>query len=276
MPMMLGKGNQLVRRIRILRRDRAERVRQSVFLAEGMHLCREALASGAGLEHVIYSAGLTATAEGRELLADLRGAGTVLDETSDVILDSLQDTRSSQPVLALVHRKEIAFPDLLATRHRYPLVVVAHAIQDPGNLGAILRTAEASGASGLIATGRSADLHHPRTVRATMGSIFRLPAIHSEELLDVVRRLGNEKFHRVAAETGSGPEPQEIDWNRPTALFLGPERGSLPEASRNLMDSGLSIPMETGVDSLSVGAAAAVILFVARRARDRDHRSPGD
>ena len=267
MAMMLGKRNQLVQRIRILRRDRAERVRQAVFLAEGMHLCREALTSGAGLERVLYSAALNGTAEGRELLADLGRAGAVLDETSEAILDSLQDARSPQPVLCVVRMKKTAFKDLLATRHRYPLVVVTHGIQEPGNLGTILRTAEAAGASGLIATGRSADLHHPRTVRATMGSIFRLPAIHGGELPDVVRRFGDEEFLRVAAETGSGPAPASIDWNRPAALFLGPERGVLPEASRSLMDTAVTIPMETGVDSLSVGAAAAVILFAARGVR---------
>ncbi len=267
MAAMLGKGNQLVRRIRILRRDRAERVRQSVFLAEGIHLCQEALASGADLERVVYSAGISATDEGADLLADLRRSGTVLDETSDAILGSMQDVRSPQPVLALVRMRPARFAELLAARLRYPLVVVAHEVQDPGNLGTIIRTADAAGASGLIASGRAADLHHPRTVRSTMGSIFRLPLMHCLDILEVIRLLQAEQLFLVAAETGSGPEPEEIDWNRKAALFLGPERGGLPEEARTHMDRYLSVAMADGVDSLSVGAAAAVILFAARRVR---------
>lgn len=267
MASMLGKGNQLVRRVRILRRDRSERLRQAVFLAEGIHLCQDALASGAALERVIYSARLADTEEGSALLDKLHEAGTELDETSDGILASMQDARSPQPVLALAHMKPCAFPDLLERSGAPPLIVVAHEIQDPGNLGTILRTADASGASGLITTGRAADLHHPRTVRSTMGSIFRLPALHRPELMDAVRWLRDEWFLLVAAETGFGTEPGEIDWSRKAALFLGPERGGLPAEARSQMDRVVSIAMEEGVDSLSVGAAAAVILFAARQVR---------
>jgi TrmH family RNA methyltransferase len=216
---------------------------------------------------VIYSERLSATEEGAALLSDLHRSGTALDQTSDMILESMQDVRSPQPILGLVRMRATRFVQLLAPRHRHPLVVVAHEVQDPGNLGTILRTADAAGASGLISTGASADLHHPRTVRATMGSIFRLPAIHRRDILEVIDRLQGEEIYLVAAETGSGPAPEEIDWNRKAALFLGPERGSLPEAARRQMDTGLSIPMAAGVDSLAVGAAAAVILFAARRVR---------
>jgi tRNA G18 (ribose-2'-O)-methylase SpoU len=108
-----------------------------------------------------------------------------------------------------------------------------------------------------------------------MGSIFRLPAFHGGTLQDLVRRLGDERCQLVAAETGTGREPETIDWNRPSALFLGPERGTVPEEVRSLMDTGVTIPMEPEVDSLSVGAAAAVILFAARRIRSRGRQNPG-
>ena len=267
MASMIGKGNQLVRRIRILRRDRAERIRQGVFLAEGIHLCQEALVSGAELERVLFSGKLAATVEGVALLEGLRRAGAILDETSGAILDSMQDARSPQPVLGLVRMRTCGFDDLLKGGRQDGPVVVAHEIQDPGNLGAILRTADAAGASGLVATGRAVDLHHPRTVRSTMGSVFRLPAMHCPDILDVIRWLERENVFRIAAQTGPGPAPEEIDWNRRAALFLGPERGGLPDEAMRHMDGAVSIPMAGGVDSLSVGAAAAVILFAARRVR---------
>ncbi|MBD3868261.1 MAG: RNA methyltransferase [Acidobacteria bacterium] len=268
MTTMIGKGNQLVRRIRILRRDRTERVRQGVFLAEGIHLCQEALASGVELEQVVYSDRLSTTDEGAALLAALQRSGAVLDETSATILDSMQDVRSPQPVLSLVRMGAAAFDDLLNPERETALLVVAHDIQDPGNLGTIIRTADAAGATGLIATGSGVDLHHPRTVRSTMGSLFRLPTLHCPDILDVILRLEQERFWKVAAETGTGPRPEEVDWSRKTALFLGPERGGIPDEARSRMDSSLTIPMATGVDSLSVGAAAAVILFAARRVRN--------
>jgi TrmH family RNA methyltransferase len=268
MAMMIGKGNQLVRRIRILRRDRGERLRQGLFLAEGVHLCQEALASGAELEQVVYSDRLPATDEGAALLAALQQSGAVMDETSATTLDSMQDVRSPQPVLCLVRMVETTFDELLNTGKPSPLLVVAHDIQDPGNLGTIIRTADAAGVTGLIATGSGVDLYHPRTVRSTMGSLFRLPAIRCADLQEAIHRLDEESFHKIAAETGAGPAPETVDWNRRTALFLGPERGGIPPEARSRMDSGLSIAMEPGVDSLSVGAAAAVILFAARKVRN--------
>ena len=153
---MLGRGHPTIRRLRALRREAPLRSGEGLFLAEGLHLAREALASDAGVELVVYTKRLTAGAEGRRLLAELGGRGCPCEETSDRVLDGLQDARSAQPILLLVRRPRHTVESALDTKDTRPLHVVAHGLQDPGNLGAIVRTAEAAAASACFVVARAA------------------------------------------------------------------------------------------------------------------------
>lgn len=257
-----------MRRIRLLRRHGDERDRQGVLLAEGIHLADAALSSGAEIECAIVSPRLASAPEGPDLLRRLAAAGAMVYQAADRLLDSLQDARSPEPVLLVVRRRRLDAGELLDGADRAPWIVVAFGVQDPGNLGTLVRTADACGASGLIAAGDGADLHHPRTVRATAGSIFRLPVSHSEAqpLLDRLRARG---YRQVAADPAAGTDYDAFDWSGSLALWLGSEGSGLPRGLASAMDATVRIPMRPGVESLSVGAAAAVLLYEARRARLR-------
>ncbi len=263
---VIGSSHPLARRIRKLRQDREARDREGVILAEGVHLAEEALASRVDIDCALVSPRLATVEGGPDLLRRLGQAGASVHETSDAVLDSLEDARSPQPVLLVVRRRRLRADEVLASAEGAPWIVVAVGIQDPGNLGSLLRTADAAGATGLIAAGPCADLHHPRTARATMGSIFRLPAAHDEAgpLLD---RLRDRGIRRVGADLGAQVPYDRFDWRGPLSIWLGSEGRGLPREVLESMDARVGIPMREGVESLSVGAAAAVLLYEARRKR---------
>lgn len=262
----LGRSHPLVRRIRILRRDGAERDREGVLLAEGIHLADAALSSGAEIECALVSPRLLSVRGGPELLRRLGAAGAPVHEVADRLLDSLQDARSPEPVLLVVRRRKLDPAELLDRAAGTPWVVVTFRVQDPGNLGTLVRTADACGTSGLIAAGGGADLHHPRVVRATAGSIFRLPVARCEAR-PLLRQFRARGFRQVAADPAFGTDYVAFDWSGPLALWLGSEGSGLPPEVAAAMDAAVRIPMRAGVESLSVAAAAAVLLYQARRTR---------
>lgn len=262
----IGRHHPLVRRLRALRRDGQLRKAESVLVAEGIHLVREALRHRAVLECVVVSPKLQRHEDGKALLREVADHRAPCHEVADSVLESIQDARSPQPVLALVRRP--VWPDAAGfTPDGTPsLLVAACGLQDPGNLGTLLRTADAAAAGTCFVCGDSADVFHPRAVRATMGSIFRLPVLRAEprELLGRLRARG---IAALGADPSGGTDYRDSDLTRPVALFFGSEAAGLPRELLKSLDERLHIPLRAGVDSLSVAAAAAVLLFEAARQR---------
>jgi RNA methyltransferase, TrmH family len=263
---MLSRTHALARRLRALRTDAALREAEGVFVAEGTHLAADALNARAVIEAAVVSPRLALREEGRELRHRLDEAGVEVHTTSEAILAGLQDARSPQPVVLIVKREPVSLEKVLAGRGGTPLVVVACGVQEPGTLGALWRTADAAGATGFCATEASASLTHPRTVRASMGAVFRLPAVDAE-VGSLLEELESRGLRVYGAEARGAAEYDQVPWEGPTALLLGGEGAGLPEAALARVDLRLVIPMAPGVDSLSVNAAAAVILFEAARKR---------
>jgi RNA methyltransferase, TrmH family len=268
---MLSRTDTLARRLRALRGDGALRESQRVFVAEGIHLAQEALAAGAAIEAAVVSPRLLTNEEGRDLALRLRAAGVNVYESSDATLDALQDARSPQPVVLIVRREPASLQAVAAGRGGTPLLVVACGVQEPGNVGALLRTADAAGATGFVTTPGSASLTHPRAVRASMGAIFRLPAVEAP-LIDVLEEVHSRQFTVIGADARGVVDQDSADWRGALALFLGGEGAGLPPPVAERIDQRVAIPMAPGVESLSVTAAAAVLLFAAagqRRAINR-------
>lgn len=249
-----------------MRGDAALREAEGVVVAEGIHLAMDALAAGAVIETAVVSPRLSESDEGRNLAGRLLAAGTAVHETSEAVLDGLQDARSPQPVVLIVRYAPPSFDAVLTGRGGTPLLVVACGVQEPGNLGALRRTADAAAATGFVATPGCASLTHPRAVRATMGAIFRLPAVESA-LADVLEEVHSRQFTVVGAEARNAIAYDDADWSGPIALFLGAEGAGLPQEVVARLDLRVAVPMAPGVESLSVNAAAAVLLFEAARKR---------
>jgi TrmH family RNA methyltransferase len=266
---MIGRTHPSLRRVRELRKDRRARDVEGVFVAEGIHLAEEALRAGADVETAVISPRLSASDAGLRLRRDLERAAIPLIETTDAALDGLSDARSPQPVLLVVRARRVTLDQAIEGREAPALLAVLHGVQDPGNLGTVLRTADAASATGLVIAGAGADLHHPRAVRATAGSIFRLPAAACRGA-ELFPRLRDRGILLVAADPRSATDYASVDLRGPVAIFLGGEGSGLPSDWLDLVDRRVRVPMRAGVESLSVGAAAAVLLFEARRQRSGD------
>lgn len=238
------------------------RATRDLVLIEGPKLLAEALAAGLGIREVL--AGTTAATRARDLLARARERAIPVRLLDDALVASLSEAETSQGVLALAERPRFEEARLF---EGVPLIVVAIGIQNPGNLGALLRTAEAAGASGAYLTTGCADPFSWKTLRGSMGSAFRLPQIAGLSPGGVLARLKERGVLAVAAAMKGASAYTRFDWRRPCALLLGAEGAGLPPELEAAADARVAIPMADPVESLNVSAAAAVLLFEARRRR---------
>lgn len=242
-----------------------------VYSIEGTRLVERALRAEAPLEAVLVAEALARSADPRlrRLLDDLAAADCPVLTAPDNTLAELTEGRDLGRILGLVKLPpRIGLSDLPA---RYlptaRLLLAAVDIADPGNVGALTRTAHAGGAAALLAVG-DGDPYHPRATRISRGSIFKLPIIQYETAAEMIADLHDHDVTIIGTAAGSfmdGPTPlSRFNWpERDTAILMGNEAGGLPPDIQATLDYTVTIPMPTGVDSYSVNAAAAIILYAA-------------
>ena len=258
-----SRHNALVARYRAAARG----AHGSLLLVDGQRLVHEALDAGAVLRHV------TIATEAVDRSAALRSRLEALDVevavASASVMDALSPVRSPSAVVALADRPA----DRAATAFagRSPLVVAAVSVQDPGNLGAIVRVAEAGGASGVAAAGRSADPFGWKALRGSMGSAFRLPTWRAPVLDELLSGARQARCRIVAAVPRGGRDPVDAHFDGPTLFLIGAEGSGLPPDVEAEVDERVTIPMAAPVESLNVAACAALLVYEARRQR---HASP--
>jgi TrmH family RNA methyltransferase len=186
------------------------------------------------------------------------------------VLESLSEAETSQGLVALARRPAFAEDDIYAA---VPLVVVAAGLQNPGNVGAVLRAAEAAGATGAYLTQGTADPFSWKALRGAMGSAFRVPHVRGLAAGEVLQRLRQRGVTVLAAAAGSGDRYDSADLRRPVAFLLGQEAGGLDANLAAGADGLITIPMAGGAESLNVAVAAGVLLFEAARQRAASVRS---
>ena len=150
---------------------------------------------------------------------------------------------------------------------RVPHVIVLDNLQDPGNLGTILRTAEGAGVSGVLLSRESVDLYNPKVIRSTMGSIYRMPFFYSQDLREDLKKWKSRGICLYAAHLKGSRPYDEADYRQPAAFLIGNESQGLTEETADLADCRIRIPMEGQVESLNAAVASAVLMYEARRQR---------
>ena len=251
-------SNPRVRHIISLHRRRVRR-RERLFLAEGFRLIEEGLKARAQPTALFFTDAAAATDRGHDLLRVAQDLGIGPIAVSPELMSAMADTDTPQGILA-------AFPFFQPCGSTHPtLTLVIDRVRDPGNLGALLRSADAAGVDEVLLTRRTVDIYNPKVVRAGMGSHFRLPyrvGLGWQEIGRVVDGMG------VALSDARGDENyDELPWRDPWAIIVGGEaEGGSPEA-RSLADRLIRIPCREGVESLNAAVAGSVILFEARRQR---------
>lgn len=276
LPMATYRSPQsLIAMIQRVQSPRGRR-REGLFSIEGTRLVERALRSGAPLEAVLAAERLINDADNRlqGLMADLNAAHCPLTVVPDGVLDELTGGRDLGPVMGLVRLPEalvlgeIMRQGRVETTDRAPLLLAAVDIVDPGNVGALTRTAHAAGADAFLVGGVS-DPYHPRATRISRGSIFRLPIVEYDSAITLLEDLRRERVFLVGTAARDGIPLPEVAWpHRATAILMGNEAEGLPAAIRDALDYNITIPMPDGVDSYSVNAAAAIVLYAAAQARD--------
>lgn len=256
--------NDLVRHARSLETDRKTRSRAGEYLAWGVHLAQEALSAGAPVRQVLIGPRLGETEEGRGLLGRLDESGATLARVTTRVLESILEGCGDQGVLLILSMPDLGLSGMLAGAPS--LLLVAHGIQDPGNLGSIARSCLAFGAGGLLTLEGCVDPFGSRAVRAGMGAHFRLP-VAAARTADAIEALRGAGIQLVAAVPRGGDAPADIDLSLRTALFVGNEGTGLPEAVLEAASCRVHVPMAPGVASLNVHAASAVLLYEASRQR---------
>ncbi len=237
-------------------------------MVEGVKVVREALAAGVEVESLyVDRADPGADAALVEVLQEAHTAGSRVFDLGPGVLARVADTVTPQPVMAVVRQMDVALDQLRPDDGDPPLVVVCVDLRDPGNAGTVLRSAEAAGATGVVCCDGSVDLFNPKTVRASAGSLFRLPVVAGGDPAEVLTTLGEWGLTRLATTPRGGADYTDVDLTGPVALVLGNEAHGLPSGLDHLLDGYLTIPMAGRAESLNAGMAGAVLCFEAARQR---------
>ena len=231
---------------------------EGAFVLEGEKLLGEALDAHAPLE-AVYCAFRTQVA----VVGRAAERGVRVFELAPGVLERVSDTTTPQPVLAVAGRVDVELEKLQGRG----VVVVCVDVRDPGNLGTVLRSAEASGAAGVVCCDGSVDVYSPKCVRASAGALFHTPVVAGGDPHSVLETLGSWGMRRLGARRQGGTSYERANLRPPLAIVLGNESRGLGPELEDVLDGGVTIPMEGRSDSLNVGMAAAVLCFEAARQR---------
>src|SRR5271155_595741 len=269
-----GRHNPLVKQLRQAF-SRAELTESGDCAIEGLRILEEAIRSGLRFSAVFFRESAQDRAE--RLLPQL---GTQVETLllPDKLFDSLVPSESPQGVAALVRLKEFSLDDVVETERLQvgPIVVLA-GLQDPGNVGTILRSAEAFGSAGVVLGEGTVSPFNLKVIRASAGSVFRLPVIHGQsntrgksstaKLEEVSNKLRAKGVRLIATSSHKGTPLDQEDLKSAVAVFFGNEGAGLPRDVMSKMDDVVAIPHTAQVESLNAGVAASIVLYEAARQR---------
>jgi len=235
-------------------------------LLDGAHLVREAMAAPLPFDSVAVADTHADSPSDEGVLArTLEDRGVAVWAVKDQAFRAMSPVREPSGIVAIVRRSPTTLGAIADGRDLFVLVVAD--VQDPGNLGSLIRVAEAGGVTGLVVCGDSANPFSWKAVRGSMGSVLRLPTARARSLPDALAELRGHGARTIAAAPRDGSEPDAADWSGPIALLLGGEGHGLDPDVVAGCDERVSIPMAPPVESLNVAAAGAVLVYAARRAR---------
>lgn len=235
-------------------------------LLDGAHLVNDARSSGLQFETVAVASSRLASQTEEGLLARrLEREGIDVIEASDAVFEALSPVKSPSGIVAIAGRQGATATDICALPDAFILAAID--VQEPGNVGALIRAAEAGGVTGALVCGASASPFSWKALRGSMGSVLRLPiaaGLTTHQAFTLMRKSG---VRTVAAVPRGGQDPDAIDWRGTVGLLLGGEGPGLTDEAIALCDARATIPMAGGVESLNVATAGAILVYAARRQR---------
>lgn len=260
-----GRHNPLVKEVRQAF-ARGELTDDGHCAIEGLRIVEEAIRSGLRFRAVLFKESGQNVAE--RLLPQI-GSHVETLLLPDSLFDSVVPSETPQGVAALVRLKEFSLDDILERLQVGPVIVLI-GLQDPGNLGTILRSAEAFGSAGLILGEGTVSPLNAKVIRASAGSIFRLPVVSAKNSIEgVLASLRKHEARLIATSSHKGTAIDQARLTGPSAIFIGNEGSGLPKNLMSQMDELVAIPHATQVESLNAGVAASIVLYEAARQKSR-------
>ena len=254
--MITSNSNQQMKNLALLMKKAKARNEQGVFVVEGRKMFQEVPPQW--LLQVYVSE--TFLAENAALLENC-----AYEVVSDSVFKSVSDTQTPQGILCLVKKPEYTLEQLLCKEKTHLLIL--ESIQDPGNLGTMLRTGEGAGITGVIMNQTTVDLFNPKTIRSTMGSIYRMPFFVTKDLAETVKELKKEGVKTYAAHLKGELQYDEPDYTDATAFMIGNEGNGLSDEIANMADTYIKIPMCGQVESLNAAISASLLMYETNRQR---------
>ncbi len=262
--MITSSSNSKIKQVIQWQTKAKERRSAGIFLTEGFKMYEEAPEESVQEVYVAESALEKCKADSK-LMDKL--ARTGYEVVADSLFAKMSDTQTPQGILCVIRRPEWTVEQLLAAEK--PLLVVLENLQDPGNLGTIIRTGEGAGITGVIMTAGTVDMYNPKVIRATMGSVFRVPCVYVPDLQEVLRQMREKGIKTYAAHLEGKEYYDNFFFEEGTAFLIGNEGNGLERETADAADSYLKIPMEGKVESLNAAIATSLLMYEAHRQRSR-------
>ena len=259
--MITSLTNKKIKNLVSLLQKAKARKEQDVFIVEGSKMFLEA--GEEKILEVYLKEDFLEKEEKGLLLEKLERTG--YEVVSEEVFRKISDTITPQGILAVIRQYHYTPEELWKKEN--PLLLILEDIQDPGNLGTMVRTAEGAGVDGIIMSKNTVDIYNPKTIRATMGSVYRMPFYYSEDLQETIKKLQEKEICVYAAHLKGQQFYHKLDYRKGTAFLIGNEGNGLKEETAQLADCYMKIPMEGQVESLNAAVASVILMYEAARQR---------
>ena len=255
--------NPLIKNVLLLGEKPRARKEQNRIVIEGLREIRLAIASGFNITDLLYTPAFISDADLKSLIHQVNQVE--LTEVSPDAFNRMAYRRDTGGLIAMAEPVRLGFSDLNLSRQ--PLLLVLETVEKPGNLGALLRTADAADLDAVIICDPQTDIYNPNAIRSSIGCIFTMPVVtaSSEEAIAWIHAVGVKMFGTALS---ASRYYHEADYNQPAAIIMGSEANGLSNTWLESADKLIKIPMMGKIDSMNVSASAAIVIFEAMRQRD--------
>ncbi len=259
--MITSSANKKIKQVVQWQTKAKERKKDNVYLVEGFKMYEEAPEESI-LEVYVSEDALQKLSDSMKSKLNRTGYETVATD----IFRKMSDTQTPQGILTVLRQPEYDLEELISDTN--PLLVVLENLQDPGNLGTIVRTGEGAGITGVIMSEQTVDIFNPKTIRATMGSVYRVPFVYVKDMADALQKLHDKGIHTYAAHLKGTTYYNDFTFDEPTAFLIGNEGNGLQKETADMAEHYLKIPMEGQVESLNAAIATSLLVYEAHRQRN--------
>ncbi len=256
--MITSTSNKQVKNIIQLNKKAKVRRESDQFVVEGIKMFVEAPREC--MEQIYVSETFISKQDNKDILGNRN-----YEILEDNVFLAVSDTKTPQGILCIMKQFHYKVEDILMKKN--PHIIVLEDLQDPGNLGTIMRAGEGAGISGVILSNNCVDIYNPKTIRSTMGSIYRVPFVYVEDIKKTVKILKEYKIITYAAHLKQSQNYEKLDLVRPTAFLIGNEGNGLSDELSSMADAYLKIPMAGEVESLNAAIAASILMYETSRQR---------